>query len=42
MNVHRDVGDRYYEAATLTHLGESHNAACNPAAACTAWRSFPP
>jgi hypothetical protein len=37
-SVHRDLGDRYLEATTLTHLGETHHVTGNPAAARTAWQ----
>jgi len=36
--VLRDVGDRYYEALSLTHLGDTHEAAGDLTAARDAWR----
>src|SRR5262249_37814425 len=34
----RDLGDRYHEATTLTHLGDTHHTAGNPDAARDAWQ----
>ncbi len=35
--LYGDLGDRYYEADTLTHLGDTHHAAGRPDQARTAW-----
>ena len=35
---YRDLGDRYNEADTLTHLGDTHHAAGDPDAARDAWQ----
>jgi hypothetical protein len=37
-HLFRDLGDRYGEADTLTHLAETHHATGNPQAACGAWQ----
>jgi hypothetical protein len=34
----RTLGDRYHEAAALTHLGDTRDAASQPDAAHTAWQ----
>jgi hypothetical protein len=36
--LYRAVGDRYFEADVLAHLGDSHRAAGNPAAAGDVWQ----
>ena len=38
LDLFRDLGDRYDEADTLTHLGDTHHAAGDPDAARDAWQ----
>src|SRR5262249_62090654 len=38
LTLHRDLGDRYLEAETLIHLGDTHRAAGAPEAAREAWQ----
>jgi hypothetical protein len=38
VDLFRDLGDRYFEADTLTHLGDAHHAAGDPRAARDAWQ----
>jgi tetratricopeptide (TPR) repeat protein len=38
LDLVRDTGDRYNEAYTLSHLGDTHHAAGAPAIARDAWR----
>ncbi len=37
MDLVRDIGDRYAEGEILMHLGDTHEASGNPAAARRAW-----
>ncbi|MDN3028355.1 BTAD domain-containing putative transcriptional regulator [Streptomyces sp. S.PB5] len=38
LELFREVGDRFGEVATLTHLGDTHHATDDPEAAARAWR----
>jgi tetratricopeptide (TPR) repeat protein len=38
LDLRRDLGVRYFEAETLTHLGDTHHAAANIKAARDAWQ----
>lgn len=38
LDLYRDLGDRYFEALVLTHLGDAHQSASHPDAAADAWK----
>ena len=38
LSLCRELGPRYYQSVTLSHLGESYAAAGDPGAATRAWR----
>ena len=39
LDILRQIGDRYLETITLTHLGDAHEATGDIATACDSWRS---